>query len=125
MVWRKLYAKFTMQTQPCHNLNRHMKKLLLLIILVYASTFSFAQTATIRGITVDTINKQNLPNTAVMLLRTKDSVLVKFARSNDKGAFELKNLKAGNYILFATYPQYADYAENITLAETSVINMGA
>ncbi|HWB26469.1 MAG TPA: TonB-dependent receptor [Chitinophagaceae bacterium] len=102
-----------------------MKKILLLLtVTVCCYSISNAQNASIKGITTDTINKQNLPNTVISLLRAKDSILVKFTRSNAKGDFELKNLPAGDYLLFVTYPQYADYAENITLTDTSKVNTG-
>lgn len=101
-----------------------MKKLLLLTVLSGIISFSFAQTASIKGITTDTINKQNLSNTVVALLRAKDSVVVKFTRTNAEGHFELKNLKAGDYLLLVTYPQYVDYAEALTLTDTSQVNTG-
>ncbi len=104
-----------------------MRKLLTLLII---STLFYltgtAQTAVIKGMITDTINKQSLPNTVISLLRAKDSILVKFARSNAKGEFEIKNLKAGNYLLFATYPEYADYTEPVKLEDSSsVVNTGA
>jgi len=101
-----------------------MKKLLLLTVLSGIISFSFAQTASIKGITTDTINKQNLANTVITLLRAKDSVMVKFTRSDANGNFEMKNLKAGDYLMLVTYPQYADYTESITLTDTSAVNTG-
>jgi len=55
----------------------------------------------------------------VSILSAKDSILYTFQRSDDKGNFELKNLKAGEYILLFTYPEYADYVEKIVLTDTS------
>src|SRR3569623_1660231 len=101
-----------------------MKKIPLLITLLFACALSFGQNAVIKGTTLDTTNKQKLPNTVVTLLRAKDSVLIKFTRSNAKGDFELKNIKVGSYILFVTYPEYADYAEAVTLADTTNYNNG-
>lgn len=102
-----------------------MKKLLLLIFITACIVqTSFAQKPAIKGVTTDTINKQNLANTAIALLRAKDSILVKYTRSDSKGGFELNNLKAGDYILLVTYPQYVDYAESLTLTDTSVFNAG-
>lgn len=102
-----------------------MKKILLLLTLsVCITTLSWSQGASVKGVTTDTINKQNLSKTVVSLLRAKDSTLVKFERTDSKGEFNIKNLPAGNYILLATYPQYADYAETLVLTDTSNINVG-
>ena len=101
-----------------------MKKLLL-VIFVWLFYFSgIAQHASIKGIITDTINKQNLVYTAIALLNAKDSTLEKFARSDEKGGFEIKNIKAGSYFLLVAFPEYADYTESITLADSSNINTG-
>lgn len=102
-----------------------MRKILLLAAAtICIVTCSIGQTAMVKGTITDTINKQNLNNTVICLLRAKDSILVKFTRSNSQGNFQLGNIKAGKYILFATCPQYADYSENLELTDTSVINTG-
>jgi hypothetical protein len=95
----------------------------LIIFLIGHSTL-FAQTANIKGTVSDTLNKQNLPNTAISLLKAKDSVLVKYTRADKNGQFELKNLPAGNFILMITYPSYADYMNPITLAEGKLEDAG-
>lgn len=100
------------------------KPLLLIIAFLNFSAFAIAQNAIVKGIVTDTINKQNLYNTVISLLRSKDSILYKFTRSDAKGAFELKNLKAGDYVLLITYPQYADYVDRISLTDTSIVNTG-
>lgn len=102
-----------------------MKRLLLLTLLpVMFCCFANAQTAKIKGTIYDTINKQNLSNTSISLLREKDSVLYKFTRSGTNGNFEMHNLKAGNYYLFITHPTYADYADKLQLTDTSDLNLG-
>ena len=103
-----------------------MRRIILLYILVFLSsgTMSFAQNATVRGTVYDTINKQTLVNGSVSLLRQKDSVLYKFARSGEKGMFELNNLKAGKYSILVTYPLYADYTDNFELTDTSKLDLG-
>src|SRR5438105_8923158 len=101
-----------------------MKRATILTILFIASYFfSVAQTASVKGIITDTSSKQNLSNTVISLLRAKDSILYKFARSDARGNFELKNLKAGNYVLLITYPAYADYVDHISLTDTTSFNL--
>jgi len=92
---------------------------ILTILFLMGYLISSAQTASVKGIITDTTSKQNLSNTVVSLLRSKDSILYKFTRSDTKGNFELKNLKAGDFILLITYPTYADYVDHINLTDTS------
>ncbi len=101
-----------------------MRKLLLITASVLFYGVCMAQNATVKGAVTDTINKQTLPNSVVSVLRAKDSILVKFSRANAKGGFELKNLPAGNYLLLVTYPEYADYAEAFTLADSATFSTG-
>src|SRR6266700_5649709 len=102
-----------------------MKKTFTLTIFLIASYFfSSAQTASVKGVITDTSSKQNLSNTVISILRAKDSILYKFTRSDAKGNFELKNLKAGDYVLLITYPAYADYVDHINLTDTAALNLG-
>lgn len=95
-----------------------MRKLLTLFFILACMatvTTAFAQPSTLKGTITDTLNKQNLSNAVISVLRVKDSVLVKFTRTGATGHFELKNLATGNYILMVTYPSYADYVEKISI----------
>jgi hypothetical protein len=101
-----------------------MKRTIILTILFLGSYFfSPAQTASVKGVITDTISKQNLSNTVISLLRLKDSILYKFTRSDAKGNFDFKNLKAGSYILLVTYPTYADYVDHINLTDSSSFDL--
>ena len=100
-----------------------MKRTMLLLCLLITVTCGFAQHAAIKGIVSDTSNRENLPNAVISVLQTKDSILLKFTRSNTQGKFSLGNLPAGKFILLVTYPKYADYVEQITLTDTSVLDL--
>lgn len=100
------------------------KILLYILTLVIFSASSFAQNASVRGTVYDIINKQNLVNGSVSILRQKDSVLYQFTRSKEKGVFELNNLKAGKYSILVTYPLYADFVDNFELTDTSTLDLG-
>jgi Carboxypeptidase regulatory-like domain len=100
------------------------KTLLLIILLITCYCFSSAQTASVKGVIFDTINKQNLVNASVSLLRQKDSILYKVTRSDAKGFFELKNVLPGNYLLFVGHPGYENYIDHLELNDTSKINVG-
>lgn len=91
---------------------RILTKLCLLVLLTISGT-AYSQQTTLKGTITDTLNKQNLSNAVISLLRVKDSVLVTFTRTNTQGHFELKNLSAGTFILMVSYPNYADYVDRI------------
>lgn len=95
-----------------------------LTILVFHTLVVTAQRGSLKGTTTDTLNKQNLSNTVISLLKAKDSVLVKFTRSDKAGNFELKNLPPGKFFLMISYPAYADYVYPITLTDTSNEDIG-
>jgi Outer membrane protein beta-barrel family/CarboxypepD_reg-like domain len=101
-----------------------MKKTTLLLLCSFAFIFSFGQNAVIKGVVNDTLNKQNLTNAVVSLLHTKDSVLYRFGRSNEKGNFEITNLQAGKYVMLVSYPTYADYYDTLTLQTNTVFDIG-
>ncbi len=94
-----------------------MKKLTLILAFLYifAGSSVIAQKVSLKGTITDTLNKQNLSNAVISVLRAKDSVLVKFARTDAQGNFEMKGLSAGNFILMISYPTYADYVEKIII----------
>jgi hypothetical protein len=97
-----------------------MPKTTLLITILSLFSFSvFAQKANVSGVLTDGNEKTPVYNSVVALLTPKDSILYKFTRSDKKGNFELKNVKAGNYIVMTSHRQYADYLDDITVSETT------
>lgn len=70
-----------------------------------------AQNISIRGEVKDSIENINLSRATIMLLKSKDSTLYKFARSNKNGSFAISNIVSDSYILIFSYPNYADYVE--------------
>lgn len=94
-----------------------MKKLTAILSLAFLFAFSGArsQQSSLKGTIRDTLNKQNLANAVVTVLRQKDSVMVRYGRSDAQGNFDLKNLPSGNFIIMVTYPSYADYVDRVTL----------
>lgn len=84
------------------------------VFLVLLSSMAYTQSGSMKGLVRDSINKINLANSSVVLLRKADSVLYAFTRT-DNGHFEFKQVKEGNYILVVTHPLFADYVDNITV----------
>ena len=98
-----------------------MKNLLLTGILLPLCVSLFAQ---ISGTITDTINKQKLEHSSVLLLHAKDSVLYRFTRSDAQGNFIFNKADTDHYILLVTQNAYADFVDNITVTDSSAINIG-
>ncbi|MEO8111815.1 MAG: outer membrane beta-barrel family protein [Ginsengibacter sp.] len=87
----------------------------LFIVLTFFSLSSFAQNAKISGSVNDASEKKPIKNAVIALLLPKDSILYRFARSNDEGKYLLNDVKPGNYILMTTHPYYADVLEDVEI----------
>jgi Outer membrane protein beta-barrel family/CarboxypepD_reg-like domain len=99
-----------------------MRHLTLLTAALFSLILSVnAQNSSLKGSVTDTLNKQFLQKATISLLRAKDSVLIKFTRTDSKGNFELTNLPAGKAILIISYPTYADYIDEIELPENKAL----
>ncbi|PSL45682.1 carboxypeptidase family protein [Chitinophaga niastensis] len=102
-----------------------MKKFLIAILsMFFFVSTCWGQSADIKGIIRDTLNKNNMNGAVIMLLRASDSTLVTFTRSNEDGNFVMRQLTPGHFLMLVTYPDYADYEDEITLKDTSHINLG-
>src|SRR3982751_1704385 len=102
-----------------------MRKLALILFIVFTSIAARSQLGTIKGTIYDTINKEHLSNTVIALLRSQDSVLYKFTRSDKDGNFNLQHISPGKYIVLVTENTYADYIENITINGDTTITLGS
>ena len=103
-----------------------MKKIISILFLTstIAFTNSHAQETGIKGTITDTSSKQNLPNAVISLLRSKDSVLIKYTRADASGNFEIKNLPAGKFVLLTSFPNYADYTDIIITSGNNILDLG-
>ncbi|MBK0383030.1 TonB-dependent receptor [Pedobacter sp. SD-b] len=102
-----------------------MNKHLLSLLIVFSSFYlAKAQSAKILGVVRDSTDNIMLTNASINVLQAKDSILVRFTRANTDGKFNIENLKPGDYLLLITYPDYADYIENFSLAENQSKNFG-
>ena len=93
-----------------------MRKLFLSLLIVAAAFFAQAQQSSIKGKVVDTLEKKNLTFAVVSLLRSSDSTLFGFTRTDAHGAFVLPAVAPGKYVLLVTYPKFADFADELTIA---------
>ncbi|MFT3934634.1 MAG: outer membrane beta-barrel protein [Chitinophagaceae bacterium] len=99
------------------------KSFILLCLLLIVASYGFAQHASVTGIISDTASKENLSNAVVSILRAKDSVLLKFTRTNAQGKFTLNRLPAGKFILLVTYPKFADYVEQLSFNDSTNLSL--
>jgi uncharacterized membrane protein YgcG len=75
----------------------------LLTMFLGMSLLGMAQTFTIQGTIVDSVSKRNLASATISIVKSKDSSLVSFARSNEKGDFSVKSVPAGSYLISVSY----------------------
>ncbi len=76
----------------------------------------FSQISTVRGSITDTVNRKQLANSSVMLVRKSDSVLVTYKRAGADGSFNM-NAIPGKYVLMISYPGFGDYSDSLTLTD--------
>jgi hypothetical protein len=102
------------------------KPILSALLLLAAISPAFAQQNpnSIKGTVSDTLAKQQLVKAVISLVRAKDSMLVKFARTDANGFFELTDLPADKYVLLSSFPNYADYTDTFTIGASGMINLG-
>lgn len=84
-----------------------MKALSTLIFLLIIS-YSFSQEMKISGVVYDTSGVNPLPETIVMTVRIKDSLLTNFTRTNEKGEFNLPNVPLDTYNLIVSHFRFED-----------------
>jgi hypothetical protein len=94
----------------------------LLLGLFFLSLSALSQNIVVTGSIKDGTEKRPIKNAVVTLLTVKDSILHRFARTDENGNFVIKNVKPGSYILMTTHPFYADLVDNVDVkdAETKL-----
>ncbi len=106
-----------------------MRKFLITIFSSVILSFgASAQSAVMKGVVVDNNDHKNLQHSVISLLRSTDSVLVKFTRADKNGNFQIANLKEGEYIIMITHPYVGDFIDIIQIKpgkenDLGIINM--
>ena len=98
-------------------------RLLILNSLLLMSYVSFAQNIQIEGTIMDSAAKRALPYATISLVRSQDSSLVSFTRSNEDGFFNIKNVPAGKYLLSISYVGYQQQWFAFKTGTTPVLNL--
>ena len=103
-----------------------MPKLYLsLLFILCVSLSAYSQQFKISGKIIDTSENKPLENAVVSILRSTDSVLIKFIRTKADGTFSIPGLKSSKNIVLITYPGYADYAEIIKDSSATDLSLGS
>ena len=88
-------------------------KVVVVAFFVCISFNAISQQTNITGKIIDTEAHLPVKNAVVMVLSLKDSTLITFARTQEDGTYELKNVPAGKNILMITHPIYGDYVDGV------------
>lgn len=89
-----------------------------LFLLAFAS---YGQTSSVKGSVMDTLNHTAMHNAVVYIKNPKDSSLVKYARADAKGAFDLGSVPGGRYVMVITYPNYVDWIDSIDVSKDVIM----
>ena len=89
------------------------KHILTFVVSILFAIGGFAQSSSISGQVKDTSQQLLLEQASVIVLKAKDSILVKHTRTDKNGKFAINDLQAGKYILLITYPRYASFEDII------------
>lgn len=96
------------------------KHILTFVVSILFAIGGFAQSSSISGQVKDTSQQLLLEQASVIVLKAKDSILVKHTRTDKNGKFAINDLQAGKYILLITYPRYASFEDIIDINESSL-----
>ncbi|MBZ4188554.1 TonB-dependent receptor [Niabella beijingensis] len=88
------------------------------VLLLFLCAQAYGQKTEITGIVVDSSANVRLTNASVVLLQAKDSFIVADTRADKDGRFRFPNISdTAAYVLFFSYPRYADYSHRVSMRE--------
>ena len=93
----------------------YMRNLTILLLALFCQFTVHGQRVSVSGALKDTSDNRNLQHAVIQLVRPTDSVLVAFSRADQQGKFRLTSIDTGKYLIWVTYPKYADYVEEVSI----------
>lgn len=96
------------------------KLLFILCFAFFSAVTAYSQSGSVSGTITDTSSGKKLNNAVVSVIRSKDTVLSKFTRTNEQGSFEIKGIPDGSYFLVVSYPGYAEFVDDIEVKGATV-----
>lgn len=121
---------FVFYNNTSHSIMRLLKFCLFFVALTGASVVNGQASvskgnAAIDGIILDTLSKKPVDYATVALLVKSSNQVIDGSVTDEKGVFEIKNIKAGDYILEYTFLGYQTKRSNvITLVDGAKIKIG-
>lgn len=91
------------------------KNYLLLIACCLAFAAQAQKMGSIKGMLLDTIARQPVAAATITLLKKKDSSLVTFTMTNNKGNFELTGIAPGDYRLLISHVKYHTISKTVSI----------
>jgi hypothetical protein len=103
-----------------------MKKLLSLLSLVFLVSFASAQSvATVKGVLIDSLNKQSLKDASIVVLAASDSSLEVFTLAKADGSFIINNAPFGEMLVQVKFQGYEPFSKKIIFsAKNSSVDLG-
>jgi hypothetical protein len=104
-----------------------MKKIFLFLLVLTCTIISASAqkvAGTVRGYLQDSVSSAALSDATVSIIRSRDSMLISFTLSNDKGFFEIRNIEPGDYQLISSFQGLQTYKKRFSItAEKPVVDM--
>ncbi len=104
-------------------LSKKISVLIGFFCLCTISIFSQSTKTTFSGTILDESN-QPIPGATLMILHAVDSVLAQFGSTDPQGAFTLKNVPKGDYLLNITFLGLEPVYQPITSGASEAVNLG-
>lgn len=103
-----------------------MKKLLSLLSLVFLVSFVSAQSvATVKGVLIDSLNKQSLKDASIVVLAASDSSLEVFTLAKADGSFIINNAPFGEMLVEVKFQGYEPFSKRIVFsAKNNNVDLG-
>lgn len=95
-----------------------MKRIFTSFMLMFSINFCFAQEVDISGMVKNSEDSTAIQYAVFSLVRSSDSILYKFTRTDVNGHFMIKNVEPGKYIMIVSHPKYADLVDDINVKST-------
>ena len=100
-----------------------MRRLLSLVFIICISADIYSQSSSISGVIADSIEKKNVANSVIALMRRSDSVLFHFTRADAAGRFSFPDVPQGRFIIMVTHPLFGDYFDTLSVPSAGNIDL--
>lgn len=90
--------------------------IILILFLLIGFSFAEAQTYNFKGKVKDQTSGTTMPGATVMLLNKSDSTFYKYSITNTEGDFNIKQAKAGEYLLQISFIGYQTHYQPINIS---------